>query len=102
VSRHHCKLVALSDSFTPNGRTKVQFIWELTVTPDGENRCTYTNRAAVLPTDEFHAFLDEHGVTFDQAVAEGLAALEKHNHLETPLYAKSIERKALATAAAPG
>jgi hypothetical protein len=28
---HLCRMVSLSDAFTPNGRTKVQVLWELSV-----------------------------------------------------------------------
>jgi hypothetical protein len=99
VSRHHCRLVSESDNFTPVGRTKLGVIWELTVTAHGQGECVFTNRVVVLSTSDYLAFLDEHRIALDQAVAEGQAALERHNNLETPRYAKSIERSALATTA---
>ncbi|CAN5859222.1 hypothetical protein BH10ACT9_BH10ACT9_07900 [soil metagenome] len=92
VTRHHCRLVSDSDNFTPVGRTKVGVIWELTVTGNGENECTFTNHVVVLSTDDYLSFLDSHGVPLDLASTEGQTALERHNNLETPLYAKSIER----------
>lgn len=96
VSRHHCRLVSDSDSFTAVGRTKLGVVWELTVAADGTNGCVFTNRVLVSSTDDYVSFLAEHGITVEQAIAVGQPALESHNHLETPLYAKSIERKALA------
>lgn len=93
VTRHHCRLVSESDNFTPVGRTKVGVIWELTVIGNGENECTFTNRVVVLSTDDYLSFLVTHGIPLDLATAEGQAALEHHNTLETPLYAKSIERR---------
>lgn len=39
-----------------------------------------------------------HGVPVDQAAAASRAAIYQHNNVETPLFAKSIERKALAAA----
>ena len=99
LTPHRCVLVSLSDSVTPRGWTKVQVTWELIAAADGDDRATYTNQVTVHSTDEFLAFLDEHGVTFEQAAAERGEAVAAHNRLETPLYAKSIARRALAIAA---
>ncbi len=99
VSPEHCRLVSESDSFTPVGRTSLGVIWELTVTDTGENKCVLTNRVVVLSTPAYESFLAEHGIAHDPAAAEGQAALERHNRVETPLYAKSIERRALASLA---
>ena len=98
VTRQHCRLVSESDNFTPIGRTEVGVIWDLTVTANGENESTFTNHVVVLSTDDYVSFLDRHGIPLDLAAAEGQAALERHNNLETPLYAKSIERRAHAWA----
>jgi hypothetical protein len=46
-------------------------------------------------TDEFLAFIAAHGISFEQARTARQAASGDHNRRETPLYAKSIERKAL-------
>ena len=102
VTPAHCRLVSLSDSFTPIGRTKLQVIWELTVTTTGTNECLLTNRVVILPTDGYLSFLDEHGIPVDQAAAESQAAIYQHNNRETPLFAKSIERKAFAAVATDG
>lgn len=95
VSPKHCRLVSESDNFTPAGRTTLGVIWELTVTDVGENECVLTNRVVVMSTADYDSFLDRHGIDHDQAAADGQTALERHNRVETALYAKSIERKAL-------
>ena len=59
AEKHHIRLISLSDTFSPNGHTKVQVIWELSVKPARQQ------------------------------------ASEAHNRIETPLFAKSIERHAL-------
>ena len=73
VSRHRCRLVSQSDSFTPSAAP----YWAScgnSPPPLAENECVFTNRVVVSSTA-------------DQAVAEGQAALERHSKLETPLYA---------------
>lgn len=52
----------------------------------------------ILPSDDYLSFLDEHGVPVDQAADASQAAIYQHNNVETPLFAKSIERKVLAAA----
>ena len=42
------------------------------------------------------AFIKQHGLSFEQAAAARQAAGSDHNQREAPLFAKSIERKALA------
>lgn len=101
LTPHRCVLVSMSDSLTPRGWTKVEVTWELVASADGDDRATYTNRVTVHSTDEFLAFLQEHGMTFEQAAAERGEAVGAHNRLETPLYAKSIERRSLAVTATP-
>jgi len=102
VGPSHCRLVSLSDSFTPAGRTTLHVTWELTLTATGTSQCLLTNRVVILPTDEYLSFLDEHGIPADQAAAESQAAIGRHNNVETPLFAKSIERKTLAPAGEGG
>jgi hypothetical protein len=45
------------------------------------------------------AFIKQHGFSFEQAAAARQAAGSDHNRREAPLFAKSIERKALAHSA---
>lgn len=98
VSPSHCRLVSLSDSFTPVGRTTLHVTWELSVATTGTGQCLLTNRVVILPTEEYLSFLDEHGIPADRAATESQAAIYRHNNVETPLFAKSIERRALAAA----
>jgi hypothetical protein len=100
VENLHCKMVSISDVFTETGdRTTIQVTWELTAVPDGDG-LAFTNEVVVRPTDEFLEFLDRAGSTLEQAAAAHTAASAKHNALETPRFAASIERAALANNAA--
>jgi hypothetical protein len=92
---HHCRMVSASDAFTPQGHTRVQVIWDLSVRRLGEDRCEYANSVTAHPTEEFLGFLRDHGVTFEQAAGERQAASSDHNSRETPRFAASIERAAL-------
>jgi hypothetical protein len=38
-----CRMVSTSDAFTPNGRTRVQVIWTLSVKRIDDKSCVYTN-----------------------------------------------------------
>jgi alkylhydroperoxidase/carboxymuconolactone decarboxylase family protein YurZ len=99
TEKHHCHMVSASDVYAPQGRTKVQVIWDLSVKPIDAEHCEFTNSVLGLTTPEFLAFIAKNGITFEQAAAARQAASSKHNSLETPLFAKSIERKALANSA---
>jgi hypothetical protein len=96
TEKHLCRMVSQSDVITPNGRTKVQVVWELSVAPIDAQRCEYTNRVTASATDEFLAFIAEHGIAFEDARAARQEASSNHNSRETPLFAQSIERRALA------
>jgi len=91
-------MVSISDAFTPNGRTKVQVIWDLSVKRIDADTCEYTNRVVAHPTEEFMAFLKEHNINFEDAAAARQRDGCDHNRRETPLFAESIKRKALAKA----
>jgi uncharacterized protein YndB with AHSA1/START domain len=96
------KMVSISDVFTEDGaRTNMQVTWELTAEPDGDG-LTFTNEVVVRPTDDFLAFLDAAGLTLEQAAAAHATASSRHNALETPRFAASIERAALKSAARGG
>jgi hypothetical protein len=92
----HCKMVSTSDVFTPAGRTKVQVIWDLSVKKLADGRCEYTNSVLSHPTDEFLAFIDKNGITWEKAAADRQSASGDHNSRETPLFAESIARAARA------
>jgi hypothetical protein len=102
VDKLHCKMVSISDVFTETGdRTNIQVTWELTAEPDHDgDGLKFTNEVVVRPTDDFLEFLDTAGLTLEQAATAHTSASAKHNALETPRFAASIERAALASSAA--
>jgi hypothetical protein len=87
---------SISDVFTAAGRTQVNVIWELIAEPLDGGRTRYTNRVTSHPTDVFMDFIAAHGQSFEQAAAARQAAGGDHNRRETPLFAASIARKAMA------
>lgn len=91
----YCRMLSLSDVISKNGRSKVQVLWELKVTAIDDNSCEYTNEIHATATPEFLDFIRENGISLAQAAAARQAASDVHNHEETPLFAKSIEHKAL-------
>ena len=90
-----CRMVSVSDAFTPNGHTRVQVIWTLSAKRIDAQTCEYTNSVVAHPTAEFMEFIAEHKITFDDAAAARQRDGGDHNRRETPLFAISIERKAL-------
>ena len=96
AGRQHCHMVSLSDVLTPQGWTTTQVIWDLSVTGNGDGTCAYTNSVTSHPTTGFLAFIDKNGISFSDAAAASQAATDDHNHRETPRYAASIGRRALA------
>ena len=93
---HHCRMVSLSDVKTPAGWTKIQVIWDLTVTALDSGSCRYTNQVLSYPTSAFLEMLKAAGISFKDAAAARQAASDDHNRRETARYAQSLERKALA------
>lgn len=91
----YCCMLSISDALTQNGRSKVQVKWELRATKIDENTCEYSNEIHATATENFMDFIKEHGITLAQAAAARQKASDEHNHEETPLFAKSIEHKAL-------
>jgi hypothetical protein len=91
----YCRMLSQSDVIGKNGRTKVQVLWELKAKSIDENTSEYTNEIHATATPEFLAFIKEHNITLAQAAAARQAASDLHNQEETPLFAKSIEKKAL-------
>jgi hypothetical protein len=91
-----CCMVSTSDAFTPNGRTRVQVIWTLSVKPVDDSHCEYTNSVIAHPTAAFMDFIAAHNISFEQAAAARQHDGGEHNRRETPLFAESIARRALA------
>jgi hypothetical protein len=91
-----CRMVSVSDAFTPNGRTRVQVIWTLSVKRIDDKSCEYTNSVVAHPTAQFMKFIAEHKISFENAVVAPQRFGRDHNRRETPLLAASIERKARA------
>ncbi|MFF1475040.1 hypothetical protein EDD90_10622 [Streptomyces sp. Ag109_O5-1] len=89
---HHCRLVSLSETQSPDGWQYVQVIWDLSVTPLDSGRATFTNKVLGRPTRSFLENLKERGIPFEQVVEERQAAVARHNALEAPHYAASVER----------
>ncbi|MDW6057535.1 hypothetical protein SAZ11_05020 [Streptomyces sp. FXJ1.4098] len=96
AEKHHCHMVSLSDVLTPHGWTTVQVIWDLSAKDNGDGTVTYTNQVTSHPTQEFIEFNEKNGGTFEEAAAARQAASGDHNRRETPLFAASIARHALA------
>ena len=91
----YCRMLSISDTITANGRSKVQVLWELKATKLDDNSCEYTNEIHATATPEFFDFMKVHNITLAQAAHDRQEASDLHNHEETPLFAKSIEKKAL-------
>jgi hypothetical protein len=90
-----CRMVATSDAFSANGRTRVQVIWTLSAKQIDEKSCEYTNSVVAHPTQEFMDFIAAHNISFEEAAAGRQHDGGDHNRRETPLFAASIERRAL-------
>jgi hypothetical protein len=97
---HHCRMVSLSDVQTPGGWSKVQVIWDLSVVEQPDGTCLYSNDIGSRPTQGFLDMLAEQGLDFAEVAAKRQVGVVAHNQLETPLYAASMERKALAARSA--
>lgn len=95
--RDLCRVVSVSDSFSPAGNTKLGITWELKVVKLTEASCEFSNRVLVSMTDAFSTMLKAAGIT-DLAPVKATMGnnVLAHNQEETPLFAKDIERKALA------
>ena len=90
-----CKLVSVSEAFTPNGRTHVQVIRTLNVKKIDENTCELVSSMTVHPTAEFMNSIAQHKIKFKDAAGARQHVEGEHNRRETPLMAASIERMAL-------
>ena len=64
--------------------------------PLDAERCELTNHVIGKTTPEYWEFLGKEGIPFELAKKAQDVASSAHNAQETPLFAKSIEKKALA------
>lgn len=91
----YCRMLSISDTITASGRSKVQVLWELKAEKIDDKTSKYTNTIHATATPEFLEFIKERGITLAEAAKARQDASDTHNHEETPLFAKSIENKAL-------
>jgi hypothetical protein len=91
---HFCRLVSISDSISPVGRTKLQVVWELSAKKIDEQTCEYTNHIHSTAIEQTLTFFKEHNIPFERARVARQQASHAHNQEETPKFAKSIERRA--------
>ena len=92
---HFCRMVSISDSISPAGRTKLQVVWELSASKIDDETCEYTNHIHSSALEQTLAFLEERDIPFENARAARQQASHAHNQEETPKFARSIEQKAL-------
>ncbi len=95
---HFCRMVSVSDSISPTGRTKLQVVWELSVKKIDDHTCEYANHIHGTALDQTLEFLKARGIPFETAHAARQQASHAHNIEETPKFAKSIEERALRNA----
>ncbi len=93
--KHHVRLLSTSDVIGPSGRTKSGVVWELSVKALDAARCELSNHVIGKTTPEYWDHLGKSGVPFEVAKNAQDTASAAHNAQETPLFAKSIEAKAL-------
>lgn len=93
----YCRMNSISDVFTAAGRTQVNVIWELKAEGIADGRTRYTNSVIAHPTDAFMEFIAARDIPYADAAAARQEAGGDHNHRETPLFAASIARHALAS-----
>ncbi len=91
----YCRMLSVSDTITAGGRSKVQVLWELRAEKIDDKTSQFTNTIHATATPEFLQFIAEHGISLTAAAKARQDASDAHNHEETPLFAKSIENKAL-------
>jgi hypothetical protein len=92
----HLRLVSHSDLFTPMGRTKIDVIWDLQATKIDDESCEFTNAVHSSAPTEMLELLASQGLAFEPFRGARRPNSEAHNRQETPMFAKSIERHALA------
>src|SRR6202034_2204088 len=66
---HYCRMISISDSISPAGRTKLQVVWELSAKKIDDSTCEYTNHIHSSAIDQTFEFLKAHNVTLEAASA---------------------------------
>jgi hypothetical protein len=92
---HFCRMVSISDSISPVGRTKLQVVWEHSAKKIDDQSCEYTNHIHSIAIEQTLSFFKEHDIPFERAHAARQKASHAHNQEETPKFARSIERLAI-------
>ena len=92
---HFCRMVSLSDSISPLGRTRLQVVWELSARRIDDQTCEYTNHIHSTAIEETLDFFARNDIPFERARAARQQASHAHNQEETPKFANSIGQKAL-------
>ena len=96
AERGLCRVQSISDSFAGGNRTTLAITWQIEVKPISETVCEFSNRVLVSSTSEFLEHLHKAGLSDLSIVRQGMSKnVEQHNHDETPLFARDIERKAV-------
>jgi len=85
-----CRMVWASDLFTPNGHTRVQVLWALSVKRIDAQTCEYTNSVIAHPTAESVDFTAQRDIRFEDAAVARQHDGGDHNRRGTPLFAASI------------
>jgi hypothetical protein len=92
----HLRLVSTSDVFTPSGRTKLYITWDLRVERIDDASCRLTNTTRSAATPELIELLTKQGIPVEVFASARKPNSVAHNRHETPMFAKSIERHAIA------
>lgn len=92
----HLVLDSVSDLWTPTGRTTILVMWELSVKSVGPKKCEFMNHVRSRATPEFLDFLARQGIPLEVFRTQRTPISTAHNAQETPFFAASIERYALA------
>jgi hypothetical protein len=96
AEKHHIRLVSISNAFMSTGRSTLHVTWDLKVKAIDTTKCEFTNYVHSQPTKEFLNFLAKQGIPFEQFRQMRQLVIEAHNRQETPFFAASIERAAVA------
>jgi hypothetical protein len=94
----HCRLISMSDAFGPDvtDRGEVGVMWEFFIEPIDATTTKFINHVEVRAVAGQEEALRRQGVTLEATRERMQGVLVPHNAGETALFAKDIERKALA------